>query len=101
MNPPVEVTWPPCLSTMPSGKRYAISGGVWIEVPLDTTRDDLDQYMIWKRPAVEQVETWEVTGSKGDAYKVTFGSTAGKWSCTCPGFGWRQKCKHIESRKTA
>ena len=35
---PIKVSHNPTLSTMPSGKRWAISGGTWIEVPLDATR---------------------------------------------------------------
>ena len=36
-----------------------------------------------------------VQGSKGNIYTVT--NSAGKWSCTCPGFGFRRECKHIRS----
>lgn len=95
---PVKVTWPPCLANI-GFKRFAISGGTWIEVPLDTTRADLDKYMVWDRPKIDEVKrmTWEVEGSKGNTYKVTL---AGKiWTCTCPGFKWRNSCKHIETRK--
>lgn len=94
---PVVVKWPPCLATMISGKRYAISGSTWIEVPLDTTREQLDQYMIVERPEPKKVEVWEVDGSRGDTYKVNFDVSAGKWSCTCPGFRWRGACKHIKA----
>ena len=95
---PVKVTWPPCLANI-GFKRFAISGTTWIEVPLDTTRDELDKYMILDRPVIDDVKkmTWEVQGSKGNTYKVTL---AGKlWGCTCPGFNWRRTCKHIEAKK--
>jgi hypothetical protein len=97
---PVKVTWPPCLANI-GFKRYAISGGVWIEVPLDTTRDELDKYMVWDRPVIEDTKklTWEVQGSKGNIYKVTF-EEGTRWSCTCPGFNWRRTCKHIEAKKS-
>tara|TARA_B100000131_G_C18056003_1_gene588430 strand:+ start:802 stop:1110 length:309 start_codon:yes stop_codon:yes gene_type:complete len=97
---PVKVTWPPALANI-GYKRWAISGSTWIEVPPDTTRDDLDKYMVWDRPKIDKVKTmtWEVEGSKGNTYKVTFGG--GHWSCTCPGFKWRNSCKHIEARKKA
>ena len=98
MELPVKVTWPPCLANI-GFKRYAISGGTWIEVPLDTTRDELDKYMVWDRPKIDEVKrmTWEVEGSKGNVYKVTL--TGDRWSCTCPGFKWRNSCKHIEAKK--
>ncbi len=98
MELPVKVTWPPCLANI-GFKRFAISGGTWIEVPLDTTRDELGLYMVWDRPKIDTVErmTWEVEGSKGNVYKVTL--TGDHWSCTCPGFRWRNSCKHIEAKK--
>jgi len=38
--------------------------------------------------------TIEVTGSRGDIYRVT--ELNGNWSCTCSGFKFRSKCRHIE-----
>ena len=40
---------------------------------------------------------WKVTGSKGDVYTVK--EEQGNYSCTCTGFVYRGKCKHIESVK--
>jgi hypothetical protein len=34
-----------------------------------------------------------VKGSKGDEYIVT--KENGQWSCTCVGFQFRRKCKHV------
>jgi hypothetical protein len=41
---------------------------------------------------------FKVKGSKGDEYVVTYSQNKG-WSCTCTGFGFRSKCKHIESKR--
>jgi hypothetical protein len=60
---------PPALDNLPSG-RYAVSGS-------------------------ERV--WAVVGSKGAHYTVR--ANHGRYTCTCPGFGWRRKCKHIEQVK--
>lgn len=37
--------------------------------------------------------TWEVLGSRGDAYTVT--EDRGNWSCTCSGFTFRGRCRHV------
>jgi hypothetical protein len=90
------VTVPPCLADLPSG-RYAVAGSTWIRVPDDTKFEDLPKYMTYesKRPespsdASEGV--WAVVGSKGASYTVR--AVQGRYTCTCPGFGWRGKCKH-------
>ncbi len=96
---PVEVVWPPCLSTI-RGKRYAISGNVWIEVPMSTVFDDLPKYMVCKAreaPVTAPAQSWKVQGSKGNEYTVKL--SQGVWSCTCPGYSFRRKCRHIEAKK--
>ncbi len=37
---------------------------------------------------------WTVSGSKGNSYTVT--EEHGLWTCTCSGFKFRNKCKHVE-----
>jgi len=96
---PVSVTWPPVLSTL-GNKRYAISGNVWIEVPMDTAFEDLPRYMTWERPSKPvsaPSRSWEVEGSKGNKYAVRL--SQGVWSCSCPGYSFRRKCRHIDSVK--
>ena len=39
-------------------------------------------------------ETITVQGSKGNTYIVT--KENGKATCTCPGFGFRKTCKHVQ-----
>ena len=39
-------------------------------------------------------ETWEVQGSKGNRYTVS--RDWGRWSCTCPGHGFRGRCRHVD-----
>lgn len=42
-------------------------------------------------------ETWQVKGSKpGKTYTVT--RNKDKWNCTCPGFQFRSKCKHVKEK---
>ena len=79
---------------MASGKRYAIAGSKWIEVPLDTKLEDLPKWMKYNppRPTYEEVK---VEGSKGNTYTVRKEATTGQLTCTCAGFKYRGKCKHL------
>lgn len=47
--------------------------------------------------AKSEHRTWTVKGSKGSEYIVT--QDRGQYSCTCPGFGFRRACKHIDEIK--
>ena len=43
-------------------------------------------------------KTWKVKSSKGnETYTVT--NNAGLWTCTCVGFQFHRRCKHILSKK--
>ena len=37
---------------------------------------------------------WDITGSTGNSYSVGFND--GGLDCSCPGFGWQGKCKHVK-----
>jgi hypothetical protein len=37
---------------------------------------------------------WDITGSTGNSYSVGFND--GGLDCSCPGFGWQRKCKHVK-----
>ena len=56
MNP-IEVVWNPALTTGRDGKRYAISGSSWIEVPSGTTLNELPMYMVVKKREDNQTKT--------------------------------------------
>ena len=97
------VQWPPALICMPiSGKLYAVSGQLWIEVPDNTTRADIKPMFCWGAEAdkflnpkkfLQEKEVWEIKGSKGNIYKV---ARQGKsWNCPCTGFKYHNKCKHV------
>jgi len=98
---PIVVSMNPMLYTDMSGQKWAVSGQHWIEVPDTLTLDRVGEYMIVEQretPAVSrEVRSYEVQGSKVGTYTVT--DNGGTWTCTCPGFGWRRKCKHVEAQK--
>jgi len=103
MSEPIKVTWPPMLYTDNSGQKWAISGQHWIEVPDDMTLDRVGEYMVvddrFTPPQLTEVLTYDVVGSKGNTYMVT--NDRGNWTCTCAGFGFRRKCRHITEVKDA
>ena len=96
--PPIKVKMPPALVTI-GGKRYAVSGSKYVEVPKNTTMADLSRYMVVDRDATEKSppDRWKVEGSNGNQYTVT--KLASGLHCSCPGFVFRKKCKH--SKKIA
>jgi hypothetical protein len=101
MDLPIVVSMNPMLYTDMSGQKWAVSGEHWVEVPDTLTLAEVGKYMIVEHretPAqAADVVSYEVQGSKGNTYTVS--DNGGTWTCTCPGFGWRRKCKHVEAQK--
>ena len=103
------IPWSPIVWYSPtSGKTYAGSGGIHIEVPPETTPEDIEEFFCWGPEARkywdsnysdEPAKTIEVLGSKGQKYNVTKIGPA--WKCECRGFQFRQDCKHIQNLKIA
>lgn len=93
----------PTILNMPTGRWAVFPGMDWYAIAADVTQEDLESR--WTRPelvrktamATESASKWQVEGSKGDKYTVS--SNMGTWHCTCSGFGFRRRCKHIESIK--
>lgn len=48
-----------------------------------------------KTEEVTKNPQWKIKGSKGDIYLVE--KTDSGYTCTCSGFRFRAKCKHVES----
>ena len=47
-------------------------------------------------PNIDSNKVYKVTSSKGDKhYEVKMNST-GSLDCTCPGYGFRRRCRHID-----
>jgi hypothetical protein len=96
----VKVSIRPALFTAPSGQRYAVAGSQWVPVPSDTTQANIDQFVIYSPPEAQQDDnngSWQVTGSKGNTYTVR--TRDGQWFCSCAGFSFRRKCRHIEETR--
>ena len=56
-----------------------------------------DRWKIKVTTEKPQGRTWQVTGSRGDQYTVS--ELAGRWSCTCSGFQFRSRCRHVEAQQ--
>ena len=100
---------PPTLFTSPiNGTVYAVAGSQWYIAPPDMTLQKLREFY-WidssKYPQKQnyspqkQGSTYQIKSSSGkDSYEVKYQHSM--WSCTCTGFGYRRKCKHIETIKS-
>jgi hypothetical protein len=99
--PEVSHVLPPSIVSLPSGRHAVYPGGDWYPIADDVTLEDVQSR--WSRwsPSGKKEEAspneWQVLGSKGTPYLVSFGN--GQWSCTCAGFGFRRKCSHIDKIK--
>jgi hypothetical protein len=95
MKLPIKVKMSPALATM-NGKRYAVSGSKRIEVPENTTMEELPRFMTLDLNAGDETppDRWKVEGSNGNQYTVT--KLSGRLHCSCPGFVFRKKCKHTK-----
>jgi len=99
----VESSLNPAIFKSPTtGKTFIVAGDQpWIEIPPETTLDDVK----WI-PAFKPVKTatggreqvFEVEGSRNSKYTVKQAAN-GSWNCTCVGFGFRNKCKHVTNCK--
>lgn len=49
----------------------------------------------FEKPLPTQDKVVQIKSSNGkDTYTVTQNGTTQKWSCTCPGFSFKRKCRH-------
>tara|TARA_R110000868_G_scaffold268036_4_gene527286 strand:+ start:232 stop:573 length:342 start_codon:yes stop_codon:yes gene_type:complete len=101
----IESHLPPFVFVGPATHtKYAIIRGVWIDCD-DTITTEMLQ-ALWERPVRTQEAkpesgelTVEVKSSTGKgSYTVEYKKS--QWSCTCPAFGFRRKCKHIDQVKS-
>jgi hypothetical protein len=68
-------------------------GRKFVEVKNNPWNFDLNLVTAQEEPEKPQGQVWTVAGSKGNKYFVNL--SVGQWSCTCPGFGFRGKCRHV------
>jgi len=50
---------------------------------------------VYFKPQVAEPTAITVEGSNGKKYQVT--KQGNRYTCSCPGFGFRRKCKHVDT----
>ena len=74
-------------------------GRKFVEVEKNRWRFD----MSLEAPDAETVkpagQTWRVAGSKGNEYEVSL--YGGAWTCSCPGHGFRGRCRHVDELRAS
>jgi hypothetical protein len=89
---------PPTIVETHSG-RWMVANGEWLAIPKNVTLDMVRVAWVKDIPVKKTYinNKWKVKGSKGDTYTVSI--TNNQWNCTCSGFGFRRKCKHVDEIK--
>jgi len=82
---------------------YVVPG--WHVVPSDTTLDEVKEH--WEKETFEldkfsinpesPLSETVVSSRTGEKYEVRFSGRY--WSCTCMGFSFKGRCKHVEQIK--
>ena len=83
------------------GERYIMPG--WYKLKQDEETPNIEDIAFYpykaKKPNIPnnmKNKVYKVTSSKGDKeYEVSV-SESGDFSCTCPGYGFRRRCRHID-----
>jgi len=90
---------PPFTTTI-NGERYIMPG--WYKLkPEEATPDIKDiAYYPYKAkkpelPNIDSNKVYKVKSSKGNSYYEVKMNSSGSMECTCPGYGFRRKCRHI------
>ena len=92
-------TIPPGIMEL-NGDRYIMPG--WYKLPDDEPTPNIEDIAYYpykaKKPNIPNLDSnkvYKVISSKGDKeYEVKMESS-GSLSCTCPGYGFRRQCRHI------
>jgi hypothetical protein len=96
--------YPPIIVNFISGRSMIFHDkeGKTVRIADDVTPED--SVAIWVRLPEKYEATpftgdaqYMIPGSKGLPYTVTL--HRGQWTCSCPGFGFRRRCRHVEEAK--
>jgi len=84
-----------------NGNRYIMPG--WYKLPDDEPTPDLKDIAFYPYkankpniPNIKSNKVYKVKSSKGNAYYEVKMNASGSLKCSCPGYGFRRKCRHID-----
>ena len=88
-----------------NGNKYIMPG--WYKLSKDEELPNIEDigYYPYKPkkdniPNIDKDKVYKVKSSKGDkVYDINM-NTSGSLECSCPGYGFRRKCRHIEEVKS-
>ena len=93
-------TIPPATMEL-NGNRYIMPG--WYKLPDDEPTPNIEDIAYYpykaKKPNIPNIDSnkvYKVKSSKGDSYYEVKMNSSGSLECTCPGYGFRRKCRHID-----
>ena len=91
--------WPPAIATI-NGERYIMPG--WYKLKPNEKTPDLKDIAFYPykpkpadRPNIDSNKVYKVKSSKGDKEYIVKPTATGSLECSCPGYGFRRKCRHI------
>ena len=91
---------PPFTTTI-NGERYIMPG--WYKLSKDEELPNIKDiaYYPYKPkkeplPNIDSNKVYKVVSSKGNKEYLVQMNNSGSMECTCPGYGFRRKCRHIE-----
>ena len=74
-------------------------GRKFIEVKENRWRFDLSIQKEEPPADSECGASWSITGSRGDVYTISLSN--GAWTCSCPGHGFRGRCRHVDELRAS
>ena len=91
--------YPPALTTFGSDK-YIMPG--WYKLKQNEETPNIEDIAFYpykaKKPNIPNIDSnkvYKVKSSKGDKEYEVKQNKAGNMECSCPGYGFRRKCRHI------
>jgi len=83
------------------GERYIMPG--WYKMKQNEETPNIEDIAFYpykaKLPNIPNIDSnkvYKVKSSKGNAYYEVKMNASGSLECTCPGYGFRRKCRHID-----